>query len=145
MTVSTFEGLFSGICELAGAPVPDVPATDAGPVAIAIEFDGVKFVLAHEAGERADHVCMLAVFGPLPSGNELAACRALLQLNARVHCLGHAFGRNPATADIVLKHHLALDETTAVELYQQMVSTAEGIRGWRQHHFLVEPEAEISP
>jgi hypothetical protein len=138
MAVANFEELCKGLCEVTGTALPALNPDETGRVAMVLELQGIKFILAHQPHEAPATALLLAVFGPLPQGREVPACRALLALNCTVHTLGFAFARHPASGDIVLKHLLALDACTAVDLFQRITQMAEGIEGWREHSFLAE-------
>lgn len=138
MAISSFEELCKGLCEVAGVTAPDMTPDPHGGIAVELEMTGVRVILAHDLKNQPDQALILAIFGPLPAGRELEACRALLNLNCQVHSLGYAFGRNPATGDIVLKQRCPLGETSSVDLYQRLVEMVQGIRGWRDHHFMAD-------
>lgn len=139
MAVANFEELCKGLCEIAGAPAPDLTPDSGGALAIAVELRGVQFLVSHRSRLSEGPVLVRAAFGRLPVGNEQEACRTLLEINSQVHCMGYRFGRSPASGEIVLDQKIPLDQLTPVELYQRINSMVDGIHGWREHRFLGSP------
>jgi hypothetical protein len=140
MATANFEELCRGLCDVAGAEPPDLTPDALGNCAIEVEFNDVRVILVHRPQSGPGRAGMRVIFGPLPAGRELQACRALLDINAQTQNLGTTFGRNPATGEIVLKQEYVFADTTPVDLYGRIVSIVEGVRGWRQHHFIVEDQ-----
>ncbi len=136
MAVANIEELCKGLCELAGVDAPDLVPDAENRVTIALELQDVKFIVEHAPRHRDDGLLIRAVLGPQAAGQTLEACSALLALNCQLHCLGYAFGRNPVTGEIVLDHETGFDQTSPVEMYQCIVSMAQGIHGWREHGFV---------
>lgn len=144
MAVANFEEMCKGLCEVAGIAVPDLAPDEYGGVAIEVELHDVKVIVSHGPHTGPDRALAMAIFGQLPAGRELDACRTLLDINSQVLGLGFAFGRNPANGEIVLKQSYPFDQATAVDLYQRIVKMVEGVNGWRQHHFLVEAAEDVA-
>ena len=140
MAIANFNELCKGLCEIARLAAPDLTPDEHGSVAIEAELNDVTVIVSHGPHTGPDHALLLAIFGQLPEGRELDACRTLLDINCQVHGLGFAFARNPANGDIVLKQNYPFDRASASDLYQRITQMVEGVNGWRQHHFLVEDE-----
>jgi hypothetical protein len=133
MTIASFEDLCGGICDLAGSPVPDLTRDDDGRLAVALPMDGVEITLTHEPARSVTHFFVLAALDALPQGDELAACRALMDTNAALLLRpGTGLCRHPQTGALLLQRVHALDDGTPVDVYGRMRELAEGIRGWQQ-------------
>ncbi len=140
----TFATLCIGLCEVAGVSAPDMMPDEAGGLAIEIDLQGVRVVIAQHPRLDSEQLLLMATFGPLPAEQRLEACRALLNINCQSHSLGYAFACNPAGGDVVLKQLCAVGEISPQDLYQRLVQMVEGIHGWRQHHFLETTDEQSS-
>lgn len=138
MAMTTFKELCQGLCQVPGIAVTESSDDEQGGLAIDVEVHGVRVALSHGPRTGLHRALMIATFGQLPAGRESDACRTLLNINRQVLSLGFAFGRNPATGEIVLKQNYSFDQATAEGLHKRIATMADCVNHWRRHHFLAE-------
>lgn len=136
MAIASFEDLCSAVCELGGAPVPALARDATGCLAVELALGDVRVTLTHEPSRSDSHFFLMAAFGPLPIGNELAACQALMDANAALLAHGGpCFSLHPLTHEVTLQHACPLDQATPHELYGQLQSLAAIARDVRERVF----------
>lgn len=131
MAVASFETLCTGLCDLAGGCILEIDVTDQGVSAFALKVDGVNVTLGHDPRRGAQHVFLMASFGPLPEGRELPACLRLLEMNCLMLTADSpSFGRDPLTGEILLQARYAFSELTPHRLYEDIAHFVSLAREW---------------
>lgn len=135
MSFSAFQALCSGVCDLAGVPVPDLACDASGIFSFAIHVEGVEFVISQQRALPAAVILMCAI-GPPPPGGELAAFRSLLDANFLL--AGHGspvFSRDPESGEVLVHRTMLIDDCAPHLLHAGAAAAAQLAQRWRQGFF----------
>ena len=137
MSNANFRQLCTELRTAAAAPVPCFDEDELEKMTISVTVNEVKVVVRHEPERVPMDTHLSVAFGPLPHHDQLAACRALMDVNSlMVWTRECSFARDPDSGDIVLQYASSLRDTSAPDLYAAIRELADIAQGWRQHRFL---------
>jgi hypothetical protein len=145
MAIADFEELCKGVCEVGGAPAPELMPNERGTWSATVHLRGVE-VTVMQFGTRAPGTAFLvAEFGELPQDHALAGWLALM--NANLHMAAEsapAFSRDPETGKVLLQWACPLWAATVVDVYQRISEMVDLACRWHEDYFLGDASAAYS-
>ena len=148
MTTANFEQLCTGLCEVAGMPAPDFTMASPGPddtPEIEVCIDEKFVILSDEQVHGCPNASIAVRLGALPVGDELEACRRLMDINVDSLNSRTAFARDFSTGDIVLVQAYMYEDGTPIDLYQRILRLVAAAEEWRSASTLHSLNFHISP
>lgn len=145
MSVSKFQSVYEGLCDLLQAPRIALCEPVDGSMAFHMKRRGVVVNVLYFPNTCADHVFALTEFGHIPHEDPRAyrALLALLNVNFLLPQPNPpALARNPVSGDIVLRCVYALADATPDGLLELIDQGAELALDWRQDFFLGDDAAD---
>lgn len=111
---------------------------DPEPGVVMIEFDGIRFMLAHDPGQWGESSLMVACdFGEVPQDNRVAVLEALLIANREMHGVwSPVFSLDPTSGHAMSMLAVPLDGFDTVQALQTLTRHVEAVQRWRRDRFL---------
>ena len=148
MSISGFEALCSGFCELAGFGPPELQADVTGTLAFAMRLRQVSIIAMERPEERGQAALIVAEVGSLPQAISRAGWLALLDFNALMETgSGLRFSRNPRSGDVTLQWAVRYEKVNCTDVYQGIAEMADLALRWRADPFLtaLAPKQPLAP
>jgi hypothetical protein len=127
-----FMSLVEGLHRELGEQPPSRLLDDEGLLVMALELDGARFELSHDAGARPDRVVIECFLGPVPEANAATAFVTLLQWN---HALrdyaGAGYCADPETGEVMCGVCLSLQHLRPETVLEQMKGIAGKTARWQ--------------
>jgi hypothetical protein len=140
MAISNFGRLCAALCDINSIPAPDLDSDSSGHIALEVTVDGVPVVVRHEEGRGDSSARLSVVLGRVPPQEELAACRALMDLNGMMLWMSLAsFGRDRQSGEFVLHCEYPMARASAFDLQTTIRDLADVARSWRSGHLSAMP------
>ncbi|WP_167784803.1 CesT family type III secretion system chaperone [Ramlibacter rhizophilus] len=139
--------LLAGLCGRLGLPPQDWVSDAGGLRGITLRLDDVDISLVDRPQEPVGPtLCLLVEFGAPAPERELEIWRTLADANFLM--LGPdapAFGRNPATGEVLLQYACPRDAATAAGLHRSLLEMARIARHWRHAFNLRAEDGSVGP
>lgn len=138
MAATDFHDLAAQFCAAACLPAPDMPRDGLGVIGFNVRIQDVDITLTHDPVGDPAHAFVMAGFGRIPPGLELAALRELLGANLVMQQTGGpVFCRRPASGEIVLQYACALADASGEGLLAGLKTIAAMALKWQADNFML--------
>lgn len=132
MTISSFEQLCAGLCELHDVKPPALAPDENGKSVCILNFGDVTVTALAFEVRLPDAVYLLADLGPAPDPDSASSWLAMLDTNAVLLCLdAPRFACNPVTGRVLIQWACSLGRIDITQAYQRMGHMAAMAHQWR--------------
>lgn len=139
MSLLDFKDLCTSLCELVGAPAPDLAPDSNGTLAFTVTVDDVDTGVVLDDSGPEPGALLITVLGVPEGSSELQILRGLLDTNFIMSGVGApSFVRNPLNGEIALNQPLLFSQVRAQDVYDKVLRATGTMARWKAGLFAEE-------